>query len=169
MHSQQMPSMSASRSRLDSHIKSSLAHLQGKQDKRYLFLKVHNSFADLQDANCRRLIELLREEFDAKAEIRYFKETKELLADTYNDNELHYIIVPEKELAWAETFAKQEREESSNRKKIFVYGLLKRSVVADRQKARSRKKLEGADYVQYFANDDQDYPDEIVRAIEGHL
>lgn len=86
MHSNHMLSLSASRSRLDSHIKSSLAHLQGKQDKRYLFLKVHNSFADGRDQNCLKLIELLREEFENKAEIRYFKDTKELLADNYDDN-----------------------------------------------------------------------------------
>jgi hypothetical protein len=161
--------MAASRSRLDSHIKSSLAHLQGRADKKYLFLKVHNSFADQRDPHCTRLVEMLREEFEAKAEIKYFKETRELLADKYDDNELHYIIVPEKELAWAETFAKQEREESNNRKKIFVYGIVKRSILAERQKARSKKKLEGADYVQYFATDNPDYPEEICRAIEGHL
>jgi hypothetical protein len=45
---------------------------------------------------------------------------------------LHYIIVPENALAWAETFAKQEREESSNRKKIFVYGLLQKSVFTEK-------------------------------------
>jgi hypothetical protein len=50
MHSNQhMMSVSPLRSRLDSHIKSSLAHLQGKQDKHYLFLKVHNAFADHRD------------------------------------------------------------------------------------------------------------------------
>jgi hypothetical protein len=80
------------------------------------------------------------------------------------------MIVPEKELSWAETFARQEREESSNRKKIFVYGILKKSVVADKLKARSKKKPEKIpDYVQYYSLDDPDYPEEIVRAIEGHL
>lgn len=78
MHSQQHLSMSASKSRmrLDSHIKSSLAHLQGKQDKKYLFIKVHNSFVDRQNATCQRLLDLLREEFDTKADFRYFKDTK---------------------------------------------------------------------------------------------
>jgi hypothetical protein len=81
-----MLSMSASKSRmqrLDSHIKSSLAHLQGKQDKKYLFVKVHNSFVDIKDENCQRLLDMLREEFDSKAEFRYFKETRELLAENY--------------------------------------------------------------------------------------
>ncbi len=72
-------------------------------------------------------------------------------------------------MAWAETFAKQEREESNNRKKIFVYGLLQKSVATERQKARSKKKIEGPDYVQYFSKDDADYPYEIVRQIEMHL
>ena len=53
---------------------------------------------------------MLKEQFADKAEIMHFNETKELLKANYDDNELHYIIVPDKHLAWAETFAKQERE-----------------------------------------------------------
>jgi hypothetical protein len=35
--------------------------------------------------------------------------------------------VPEKHLSWAETFAKQEREDSNNKKRIYVYSLLKQN------------------------------------------
>jgi hypothetical protein len=172
-HPQHLLSLSASKSniqKLDSHIKSSLAHLQGKQNKKYLYVKIHNSFIDLKDETCNRLLEMLREQFDSKAEIRYFKETKELLADNYDDNELHYILVPEKELSWAETFAKQEREESNHKKKIYVYGVLKKTAYNERLKARSKKKADKIpDYIHYYSLEDEDYPDEIVRAIEGHL
>lgn len=110
---QQLLSLSASKSniqKLDSHIKSTLANLHGKNNKIYVYIKIHNSFKDNKDENSSRFIEMLKEQFADKAEIMHFNETKELLKANYDDNELHYIIVPDKHLAWAETFAKQERE-----------------------------------------------------------
>ena len=87
-----------------------MANLHGKNNKIYVYIKIHNSFKDNKDENSSRFIEMLKEQFADKAEIMHFNETKELLKANYDDNELHYIIVPDKHLAWAETFAKQERE-----------------------------------------------------------
>lgn len=68
---------------------------------------------------------------------------------------MHYIIVPEKYLSWAETFARQERDESDNKKKIYVYGILKKSVYTDKLKARSKKKVDKvAEYIEYFEYSD---------------
>ena len=155
-HQQHLLSLSASRvsniQRLDSHVKSTLPHLQGKQDKKYIFVKIHNSFKDLKDQNCIKLTEMLHEQFENRIDIQYFKETRELLSESYDDDELHYIVVPDKHLSWAETFARQEREESSNKKKIYVYGLLKKSAFNDKMKARSKKRIEKIpDYIEYYS------------------
>ena len=90
-------SISVSRSniqKLDSHIKSTLPFLHGKEHKKYIYVKIHNSFRDNNEQNSLRLIEILEEQFESKIEIKHFIETKELLNDKYDDNELHYIIVP---------------------------------------------------------------------------
>jgi len=58
-----MLSMSQSKvsmQKLDSHIKSNLQYLQGKKDKKYVYVKVHNSFNDIKEQNCANLIAMLR-------------------------------------------------------------------------------------------------------------
>ncbi len=74
------------------------------------------------------------------------------MKDEYLDNELYYIVVPEKHLSWAETFAKQERAESDNKKKIHVLGILKDSVYKEKFTAKSKKRIDKQpDYVHYFS------------------
>ena len=72
------------------------------------------------------MVRQLEDVFEDKISIKYFKERKELLANDYRDNELHFIIVPKHDFDWASTFARQEREENKQKVKIFVYGLFKR-------------------------------------------
>ena len=51
-----------------------------------------------------------------------------------------------------------------------MYGILKKKVHLEKMKARSKKKLDKVpDYINYYAFEDEDYPEEIVRMIEGHL
>lgn len=98
--------------------------------------------------------------------MKFFKDRKELLKDNYNDNELHYIIVPKVDLDWASTFAKQEREENNNKVKIYVYGILKKQDYDEKIKARSKKRLDTVpDYIEYFYIDEPDYPQRIVNTI----
>lgn len=69
-------------------------------------------------------------------------ERKELLKNNYNDGELHYLVVPKQDLEWASTFAKQEREESSGKVKLFVYGIIKKQEYDDKMRIRSKKKID---------------------------
>lgn len=74
--------------------------------------------------------------------------------------------MPEKELSWAETFARQEREESNNKKKIYVYGLLRKAAYLDKVKARSKKKLDKIpDYINYYEIENDSYVEEIGKNI----
>jgi hypothetical protein len=55
-------------------------------------------------------------------------------------------------LSWAETFAKQERADSDNKKKIHVLGIIKDSVYKDKIKAKSKKRIDKVpDYVHYYS------------------
>jgi hypothetical protein len=73
--------------------------------------------------------------------VKHFLDRKELLKNNYNDNELHYLVVPKSDLDWASTFAKQEREESNGKVKLFVYGILKKQDYDDKMRVRSKKKI----------------------------
>jgi len=45
-------------------------------------------------------------------------------------------------------FARQEREESGNKKKIYVYGILNKKIHGEKIKARSKKRIEQvADFI----------------------
>jgi hypothetical protein len=74
--------------------------------------------------------------------------------------------VPDKHLSWAETFAKQERADSQNKKKIHVLGILKNSAYLDKIKIRSKKRFDKVpDYVHYFSLDNPDISKEIFNLI----
>jgi len=60
LNSQHILSRSQSRlqssiQRIDSHIKSTLPFLQGKNDKKYIFMKIHNFFEDNKFESVREL------------------------------------------------------------------------------------------------------------------
>jgi len=52
--------------KIGSHIKSTLPHLQGKADKKYIYLYLHNFFRDSRIAGHSELTELLKEQFEDK-------------------------------------------------------------------------------------------------------
>lgn len=99
-----------------------------------------------------------------------FNSKEELLNGQFNDNELHYVIVTDDNRAWAEHFAKQERDDSNNRKKIHVIGILTddyyRKKTKDRSQTRIDKRLP---YVHYFSKNNNAYPQKVVELITEHL
>lgn len=171
LNSQAMLSRSNSRlqssiQKIDSHMRSNLPFLQGKGNKKYIFFKYHKFFEENKIEGFQELLNLLMEQFEDKIEFKPFKETNEILKDNYNGNELYYLIVPKFHLEWAEIFAKQERNENSNKIKIYVYGILKKQDYEDKIKARSKKRVDIIpDYIDYFYFDEPDYPQKMVFAI----
>lgn len=49
--------------KINSHIQSTLPHLQGKADKKYIYMKIHNFFEDSKIESFRELKDLLRDQF----------------------------------------------------------------------------------------------------------
>ena len=52
--------------KIDSHIKSTLPHLQGKEDKKYVHIKIHQFLEDNRVEGLAELKSLLTEQFDDK-------------------------------------------------------------------------------------------------------
>jgi GH25 family lysozyme M1 (1,4-beta-N-acetylmuramidase) len=86
MLSRSQSRMQSSIQKIDSHVRSTLPYLQGKGDKKYIYMKIHNFFDDNKIEGYKELSQLLREQFEDKIDIKLFKDTKELLKDNYNDN-----------------------------------------------------------------------------------